>query len=96
MEGREIKFTEKARGPLCLLEIVTPGRRSTLSFIRSLLFDHKVQIAQVESHVHEQGLVERFYLLEDDGTQIRRKRAAALRTAVKKAVRLRQSAEAAA
>lgn len=87
MRGIEMHLTENARGIVSLLEIVSPARRSLLGVIQRLLFKLRIQIVQVESSAHEDARVERFHLVEFDGTPIGRRRAAAIRSAVRKAIR---------
>jgi UTP:GlnB (protein PII) uridylyltransferase len=81
MRGSKIRFTET------LLEVATAERRSVLGLVRSLLFDLRVEIVQVKSTVRDHGLVERFDVTERDGAPITRRRAAAIRSAVRKAIR---------
>jgi hypothetical protein len=87
MRASEVRFTERINGVVSLLEVETPERRSVLEPVRSLLFDLRVQIVRVESTVQGTGLLERFDLVELDGGPITRRRAAAIRTAVKRALR---------
>jgi hypothetical protein len=81
MGASKIRFTET------LLEVATAERRSVLGLVRRLLFDLRVEIVQVTSTVRDQGLVERFDVAERDGAAITPQRAAAIRTAVRKAIR---------
>jgi hypothetical protein len=74
----------RAGDVLSLLEVVTPGRRSMLEPIRSVLFRLRVQIVRVESVVHDTHLIERFQLVEFDGGPIERRRAATIRAEVRK------------
>jgi hypothetical protein len=92
----DVRFTEKAGSLVSVLEIVTAARLSVLESVRALLFDLRVQIVRVESVVQETGLVERFHIAEFDGAAISRRRAAAIRSTVRKALRARSGAEAAA
>ena len=92
----EVRYIEKAGSVVSMLEVVTSARRSVLESVRALLFDLRVQIVRVESVVHETGLVERFHMAEFDGAAISRRRAAAIRSTVRKSLRARHGAEAAA
>jgi hypothetical protein len=87
-----IHFSGEADGIVSLIEIATAGRRSVLETVQRLLFGLRVQIVQVESVAREHNLVERFHVVEFDGGPIGRRRAATLRGAVRKAIRLREVA----
>jgi UTP:GlnB (protein PII) uridylyltransferase len=87
MGTSEVRFTERINGVVSLLEVATHERRSVLALIRGLLFDLRIEIVRVESVVQGAGLLERFDLVEPDGAPITRKRARAIRVAVKRALR---------
>lgn len=87
MEQSQVRlFPRKGSEILSLLEVVTPGKRSMLEPIRSALFRLRIQIVRVESVVRDTELLERFQLVEFDGSPIEKKRAALVRAAVRKAV----------
>jgi hypothetical protein len=94
MSGPEVRFEDKSSGIVSLLEVATPTRRSVLETVRALLFDLRVQIVRVESIVHETGLLERFHVVEFDGAPIGRRRGAAIRAAVRNAIRAAFSSDA--
>jgi hypothetical protein len=87
-----VRLAEKAHGIISLLEIVTPGRRSVLEPVQRLLFGLRVQIVQVESAIHDHGIVECFHVVEFDGAPIRRGRAAVIVSAVEHALRTPEAA----
>ena len=89
MPESEVRLSEKSRGVISVLEIRTLGRRSCLETVRSLLFEMRVQIVRAESTVEEKGLFERFSIVEFDGARITKRRAAAVRTAVRRALAAR-------
>ena len=91
----EVRFTEKAGSVVSMLEVVTASRHSVLESVRALLFNLRVQIVRVEAVVQETGLVERFHVAEFDGAAISRRRAAAIRSTVRKALRAKNGAQAA-
>jgi hypothetical protein len=64
--------------------------------VRGLLFRLGVQIVRVESLVRDEGIFERFEIVEDDGSDISRRRAAVIRSSVRKALRGRNAPNAAA
>lgn len=82
----EVRFKEKTKGIVSMLEVASPERRSVLELVRGLLFDLRVQIVQVESVVRDHGLLEKFDLVEFDGAAISKRRAAVIRSAVKQAL----------
>ena len=96
MTTSEVRFSAAKTGRTSLLEVTTTGRRSVLDRVRGLLFRLGVQIVQVESLVREEGIFERFEIVEDDGAEISRRRAAVIRSAVRKALRARNAQDAAA
>jgi hypothetical protein len=96
MTESQVRLSEKSRGVLSVLEIKTLGRRSCLEVVRGLLFDMRVQIVRAESIVEETSLHESFHIVEFDGAPISRRRANAVRTAVRRALRAAQAAGAAA
>lgn len=83
----DIRFREKATGIVSILEVDRPARSSVLELVRRTLFDLRIQIVRVESIVKEEKLLERFYLVEFDGGPIPTRRAAGLRSAVRRAIR---------
>lgn len=87
MEQSDIRFQERVKGIISILEVNRPRRSSVLELIRRTLFDLRIQIVRVESIVMSDGLVERFHVVEFDGGPIARRRAANLRTAVRRALR---------
>ena len=87
MPESEVRLTDKSGGVLSILEIRTPGRRSSLELVRGLLFEMRVQIVRAESIVEEAGLFERFHIVEFDGAPLVKRRSASVRTAVRKALR---------
>jgi len=87
MPQSEVRLREGSNGIVSVLEVRTQGRRSSLETVRSLLFDMRVQIVRAESQVEEQGLFERFHIVELDGAAIPKRRAAAVRSAVRRALR---------
>ena len=86
MTTSEVRLSADARREVSLLEITTTGRRSVLDRVRSLLFRLGIQIVRVESVVRDEGIFERFEILEEDGAGISRRRAATIRAAVRKAL----------
>jgi hypothetical protein len=97
MPESEVRLTDKSGGVLSILEIRTPGRRSSLELVRGLLFEMRVQIVRAESIVEEASLLERFHIVEFDGAPLAKRRSASVRMAVRKALRLAaRTAEAAA
>lgn len=97
MAESEVRLTEKSRGVLSVLEIRTPGRRSCLETVRGLLFEMRVQIVRAESVVEEASLCERFHIVEFDGAPLAKRRAASVRSAVRRTLReAARAAEAAA
>jgi hypothetical protein len=87
MTTSEVRFSAAKNGPVSLLEITTSGRRSVLDRVRGLLFKLGIQIVRVESLVRDDGIFERFEILEHDGAEISRRRAATIRSKVRKALR---------
>lgn len=87
MEQTEIRFQERAKGIVSILEVDRPARSSVLELIRRTLFDLRIQIVRVESIVKPERLLERFHVVEFDGAPIARRRAAGLRSAVRRALR---------
>lgn len=87
MTDSEVRLSERPGSVLAVLEVRTPGRRSSLEPVRSLLFDMRVQIVRAESIVEEAALLERFHIVEFDGAPLAKRRAAAVRTAVRRALR---------
>jgi UTP:GlnB (protein PII) uridylyltransferase len=83
----EVRFSAAKNGDMSLLEITTNGRRSVLDRVRRLLFGLRIDIVRVESIVREEGILERFQIAEQDGAVISRRRAAAIRSTVRKALR---------
>jgi hypothetical protein len=57
-----------------------------LDRVRGLLFGLRIEILKVESIVRDEGIVERFEIVESDGAMISPRRAAAIRSAVRKAL----------
>jgi len=96
MTESEVRLSEQSRGVLSVLEIKTVGRRSCLETVRGVLFDMRVQIVQAESVVEETNLRECFHIVEFDGAPISRRRATAVRTAVRRALRAARAGWAAA
>jgi hypothetical protein len=96
MTESEVRLSEQSRGVLSVLEIKTRGRRSCLETVRGLLFDMRVQIVRAESIVEETSLRECFHIVEFDGAPISKRRATAVRSAVRRALRAARAAEAAA
>ncbi len=96
MPTSEVRFSASKIGRTALLEVTTTGRRSVLDRVRGLLFRLGVQIVKVESLVRDEGIFERFEIVEEDGAEISRRRAAVIRSAVRKALRARNSRDAAA
>jgi hypothetical protein len=88
MTTSDVRFDTRKNGA-SLLEIATPERRSVLDRVRGLLFGLRIDILQVESIVHDDGIVERFEIVEHDGARISPRRAAAIRSAVRKALQAR-------
>ena len=70
MPESEVRLTDKSGGVLSILEIRTPGRRSSLELVRGLLFEMRVQIVRAESIVEEASLLERFHIVEFDGAPL--------------------------
>ena len=91
MPTSEVRLSADQRGEVSLLEITTIGRRSVLDRVRGLLFRLGIQILRVESVVREEGIFERFEIVEKDGAGISRRRAAAIRAAVRKSLRGRNA-----
>lgn len=97
MPESEVRLTEKSRGVISVLEVRTPARRSYLETVRSLLFDMRIQIVRAESIVEETGLLERFHIVEFDGAPLGKRRATAVRAAVRRTLKnAARAAEAAA
>ena len=96
MPTSEVRFSTAKSGRTSLLEVTTTGRRSVLDRVRGLLFRLGVQIIRVESLVRDEGIFERFEIMEDDGTEISRRRAATIRSSVRKALGARKAPNAAA
>jgi UTP:GlnB (protein PII) uridylyltransferase len=96
MTTSEVRFSAAKTGRTSLLEVTTRGRRSVLDRVRGLLFRLGVQIVKVESLVRDEGIFERFEIIEHDGAEISRRRAAAIRSTVRKALRGRNAPGAAA
>jgi UTP:GlnB (protein PII) uridylyltransferase len=92
----EVRFSAPKSGESSLLEIATSGRRSMLDRVRGLLYRLRIDIVRVESIVRDEGILERFEIVEQDGRAISRRRAATVRSAVRKAVRGDQAPGAAA
>ena len=91
MPRSEVRFSATKSGPSSLLEVTTTGRRSVLERVRGLLFRLGVQIIKVESLVRDEGIFERFEIVEQDGAVISRRRAATIRSTVRKALREKTS-----
>jgi UTP:GlnB (protein PII) uridylyltransferase len=87
MTMSEVRFSTAKNGHASLLEIITSGRRSVLARVRNLLFKLGIQIVRVESLVRDEGIFERFEIVEHDGAEISRRRAATIRSKVRKALR---------
>jgi UTP:GlnB (protein PII) uridylyltransferase len=87
MPEPEIRLREKHAGVLSVLEVRTPRRRSSLETVRGLLFEMRIQIVRAESIVEEEGLLESFHIVEFDGAPIGKRRAATVRSAVRRALR---------
>jgi UTP:GlnB (protein PII) uridylyltransferase len=83
----EVRFSASKSGEVSLLEISTNGRRSMLDRVRALLYRLRIDILRVESIVREEGIVETFEIVENDGRAISRRRAATVRSALRKALR---------
>jgi hypothetical protein len=96
MTMSEVRFSAAKTGRSSLLEVTTMGRRSALDRVRGVLFRLGVQIVKVESLVRDEGIFERFEIVEHDGGDISRRRAAVIRSAVRKALRARNAPNAAA
>jgi len=96
MTMSEVRFSAAKNGDMSLLEITTSGRRSVLERVRGLLFGLRIDIVRVESIVREEGILERFQITEQDGAVISRRRAAAIRSTVRKALRASSAPDAAA
>ncbi len=96
METSEVRLSENKSEAISLLEIATRERRSVLGRVRALLFDLRVEIVRVESLVKGEGLLERFEIVELDGGPLSRRRAAAIRSTVRRALRRGAAPEAAA
>ena len=92
----EVRFSASKNGHVSLLEITTNGRRSVLDRVRGLLFRLGVEIVRVESLVRDEGIFERFEIVEHDGAEISRRRAATIRSTVRKALRGKSASGAAA
>jgi hypothetical protein len=86
MTMSEVRFSP-GRNRASLLEITTNGRKSVLDRVRGLLFGLRIEIVKVESIVLSEGIVERFEIIEQTGEVISRRRAAAIRSTVRKALR---------
>lgn len=87
MSESEVRLREKTSGVLSILEVRTLGRRSSLATVRELLFDMRIQIVRAESIVGAEGLLESFHIVEFDGGPLGKRRAATVRTAVRRALR---------
>jgi len=87
MAMSEVRFNTAKGGRASLLEVTTTGRRSVLDRVRGLLFRLGIQIVRVESLVRDEGIFERFEIVEHDGAEISRRRAAVIRSTVRKALR---------
>ena len=96
MSMSEVRFSAAKNGAVSLLEIITSGRRSVLDRVRGLLFRLRIDIVRVESIVREEGILERFEIAEQDGAVITPRRAAAIRSRVRKALRAGSAPDAAA
>lgn len=96
MTMSEVRLSTAKSGPTSLLEVTTTGRRSVLSKVRALLFRLGIQIIKVESLVRDEGIFERFEIAEEDGTEITRRRAATIRSVVRKALGAKNARDAAA
>ena len=86
MTTSDVRFNTGKNGDSSLLEIATPERRSVLDRVRGLLFGLDVDILKVVSIVRDEGIVERFEIVERDGATISPRRGAAIRSAVRKAL----------
>src|SRR5678816_4248494 len=87
MTTSNVRFNTGKNGDTSLLEIATPERRSVLDRVRGLLFGLHVDILKVVSIVRDEGIVERFEIVERDGASITPRRGAAIRSAVRRALR---------
>ncbi|HEX4341105.1 MAG TPA: hypothetical protein VH062_34590 [Polyangiaceae bacterium] len=87
MSVSEVRYTATKNGQVSLLEITTNGRRSVLERVRGLLFKLGIEIVRVESLVRDEGIFERFEIVEHDGAVISTRRAATIRSRVRKALR---------
>ena len=96
MKMSEVRFTAAKSGETSLLEITTSGRQSVLELVRRLLFALRIDIVRVESIVREEGILERFELAEQDGGLISPRRAARVRSTIRKALRNGSAPDAAA
>src|SRR5262245_24641046 len=86
MTTSDVRFNSGKNGDSSLLEIATPERRSVLDRVRGLLFGLRVDILEVKSIVRDEGIVERFEIVERDGATISPRRGAAIRSAVRRAL----------
>jgi UTP:GlnB (protein PII) uridylyltransferase len=96
MTMSEVRFSAAKNGAVSLLEINTSGRRSVLDRVRGLLYRLRIDIVRVESIVREEGILERFEIAEQDGAVITPRRAATIRSRVRKALRAGSAPDAAA
>jgi hypothetical protein len=87
MTMSEVRLSAAKNGRLSLLEVTTSGRRSVLDRVRGLLFKLGIEIVKVEALVRDEGIFERFEIAEPDGAEISRRRAAIIRSKVRKALR---------
>ena len=96
MTTSEVRLSTAKSGRTSLLEVTTTGRRSVLANVRALLFRLRVQIIKVDCLVRDEGIFERFEIAEEDGREITRRRAATIRSVVRKALGAKNARDAAA
>jgi len=97
MAESEVCLREKPGSVLSILEVRTAGRRSSLATVRGLLFEMRIQIVRAESIVGQESLFESFHIVEFDGAPLGKRRAASVRSAVRRVLRTAaRAAEAAA
>ena len=87
MEDRRVRIAAESKGVATVLEVETRRRRSALESVRRVLYSLGVLIVHVESTVRGEGLLERFHVVEADGTALPPRRLAALRATVRRALR---------
>ncbi len=87
MSEFEVRLREKTGSVLSVLEVRALRRRSSLATVRELLFDMRIQIVRAESIVEAEGLLESFHIVEFDGAPLGKRRAAAVRSAVRRALK---------